>query len=302
MYASEELVVSVSPASTAAGALSKNGGHGNSGSSGDVSSTPSGGSAATCSFSNRSDGDLPPSDNVSTVAPHSLASPQSSMSSHISSELTSSKIRQERMSSYVANRAVQWERVRWGLRIKPYQKFAHSVDDVYLLSCFLELAQVADINGESTKLLLRTLKFLRACDFSSEDICSVLAHASAYFEDTYELCGCTMDASEVGNVLALQIYVAHSYVQDETCKLHIWHKYLFRKYCTLHMLNAAVLRLLEIRKYMLRLEDQSLATRFRALMSSSLSPRQQQSIDSPSCDCWPHATAPPNAHLRKACS
>jgi hypothetical protein len=198
----------------------------------------------------------------------------------MSSELMGSSVRKERLNACFANAAVQWEGMRWGHKIQPYHKYAHSIDDIYLLSCFLELSQVPDVSGESTKLLLRTLKFLRACDFSSEDICSVLAHASAYFEDTYKLCGVTMDPSEVGNVLALLIFVAHSYVQDETCRLHVWHKYLFRKYCTLHMLNSAVLRLLEIRNYMLRLEDENLATRYASLLRSA-TPQQRWGFPSP---------------------
>merc|ERR1712232_1369330 len=100
-------------------------------------------------------------------------------------------------------------------------------------------------------------------------MCSVLAHASSYFLDTYAKCGDGMDASEVGNVLALLIFLAHSYVLDETCRLKTWHKYLFTKYCSLGMLSSAVMRIMEIRNYHLRLEDEDLKQRYTALMRAS---------------------------------
>lgn len=175
--------------------------------------------------------------------------------------------------SCIALNAVYWDEMRLGHRIKPAFKYAHRVSDVYLLSSFLDLAKCPDINCDATKLLLRTVKMLRACDFSNEDICSVLAHASAYFKDTFAICGDSMDASEVGNVMALLIFLAHSYVQDETCRLRIWHKYLFAKYCSLEMLNSAVLRLLEIRNYILRLEEEDLAERYGALLRATTTDR-----------------------------
>jgi len=109
---------------------------------------------------------------------------------------------------------------------------------------------------------LRALKFLHLCDYSVDDICSILAHASSYFGDVYVLCGSHMDPVEVGNILVTLMFVAHCYVQDETCPLHVWHKHLFRKYCPLSKLSAAVLRLMEIRGYVLRLDLEELGYRY----------------------------------------
>jgi len=165
-----------------------------------------------------------------------------------------------------SNEAVAWGDVKFASRIQPHRSVAHSPDDLHLLSCFLELAQLSDVEGDAVKLLLRVLRFLRLCDYSAEDICSILAHASAYFVDAYSLCGDQMDAKEVGNVLATLVFIAHCYVQDETCPLHVWHRHLFRKYCPLKTLNAAVVRLLEIRRYRLRLEPEDLDRRFACLL------------------------------------
>lgn len=128
------------------------------------------------------------------------------------------------------------------------------------------MAKLREIDGDAVKLLLRVLKFLRMCDYSLEDLCSILVHASAYFIDAWELCGSHMDRNEVGNVLATLIFVAHCYVQDETCPLHVWHHYLFRKYCPLRTLNAAIIRLLEIRGYVLRLDVDYFDERYQYLL------------------------------------
>lgn len=165
--------------------------------------------------------------------------------------------------------AIAWNELRYGGRIKALRAYAHCVGDVYLLDAFLSLAELPDIDGESVKLLLRAFKLLRLCDYSVEDLCSILAHASAYFIDAFGLCGSVMDASEVGNVLATLMFIAHCYVQDETCPLHVWHQHLFRKYCPLRTLNAAIIRLLEIRRYVLRLDSQDLSTRYVSLFKST---------------------------------
>lgn len=176
--------------------------------------------------------------------------------------------------------AIQWDTLKYGLRIRHCRGHAHCVDDIYLLSAFLELAQLPDIDTDSVKLLLRALKLLRLCDYSIEDLCSILSHASAYFLDAYGLCGSHMDASEVGNVLVTLMFVAHCYVQDETCPLHVWHQHLFRKYCPLRTLNAAIIRLLEIRRYVLRLESQDLSNRYVVLYKAT----QRNKVESGAAD------------------
>eukprot|EP00441_Pelagodinium_beii_P024060 CAMPEP_0197676708 /NCGR_PEP_ID=MMETSP1338-20131121/87247_1 /TAXON_ID=43686 ORGANISM="Pelagodinium beii, Strain RCC1491" /NCGR_SAMPLE_ID=MMETSP1338 /ASSEMBLY_ACC=CAM_ASM_000754 /LENGTH=90 /DNA_ID=CAMNT_0043257427 /DNA_START=505 /DNA_END=773 /DNA_ORIENTATION=+ len=77
-----------------------------------------------------------------------------------------------------------------------------------------------------------------------------------------------MEAGEVGNVLATLLFIAHCFVQDETCPLNVWHKHLFKKYCSLKVLNAAVMRLLELCRYKLRITDADLAKRLSHLHAS----------------------------------
>mmetsp|Transcript_90174 Transcript_90174/g.252075 ORF Transcript_90174/g.252075 Transcript_90174/m.252075 type:complete len:261 (-) Transcript_90174:339-1121(-) len=160
---------------------------------------------------------------------------------------------------------IEWGRLTFGMRMCPYRRYAHRADDVYLLDRFFVISELADIDGDSVKLLLRMLKFMWLCDYTAEDICSTLAHASRYFVDARCL---QLGDGEVGYILATLAFIAHCHVHDETCPLNIWHKYLFRKYCPLKTLNAAVIRLLEIRHFLLRLSDEDLSSRFNRLMEA----------------------------------
>lgn len=208
----------------------------------------------------------PPSAPHATHAPHSAEVSTVAVSVEDSSSERSSCSQTGYERGYVE--VIRWDELRLGYRLQPLRRYAHCREDVYLLSAFLELAELRDIDADSAKLLLRALKLLHLCDYSAEDLCSFLAHASAYFVDAYTLCGMHMDECEVGNVLVTLLFVAHCYVQDETCPLHVWHQYLFRKYCPLRTLNSAILRLLEIRRYILRLDDQELTTRYEFLQNA----------------------------------
>lgn len=170
---------------------------------------------------------------------------------------------------------IVWDDLSFGAQIEPLQRHAKNADDIYLLNTFLELSKVTDVDACAVKLVLQALMFLRGCSYSSVDICSILAHASAYFADVYALCGDFMGPSEVANVLVTAMFVAHSYTQDETCPLRVWHQYLFKRYCSLKGVSAASMRIMSIRGYVLRLPDDELAEKNKALWSAIGSPMLQ---------------------------
>merc|ERR1719335_533507 len=135
---------------------------------------------------------------------------------------------------------------------------ADSQWDVLLLARFLELvrlplsreaAYVPGPHAASLRLLLRTLRFLRSCRFHPSDVCSILGHAGYYFDERFSFERGDMDPAELGHVLVLTMFIAHCYVVDEPCELHIWHRYLFKKYSDLHTLNLAVLHMLKLRNF-----------------------------------------------------
>eukprot|EP00448_Togula_jolla_P023633 CAMPEP_0170581896 /NCGR_PEP_ID=MMETSP0224-20130122/7289_1 /TAXON_ID=285029 /ORGANISM="Togula jolla, Strain CCCM 725" /LENGTH=204 /DNA_ID=CAMNT_0010905073 /DNA_START=180 /DNA_END=791 /DNA_ORIENTATION=- len=138
--------------------------------------------------------------------------------------------------------------------------------DIHILREFLYQCREPDIDENSEKLLLRSFELLQRCGYSPEDICTVLAHASSYFLDAYDECGADMDTVEVGNLMVLLLYIAHSYVLDETCPLGIWHKHLFNGYCSLRELDGAIVRFMALREYILRLDDDELEDSYDSLI------------------------------------
>ncbi|CAK0848312.1 unnamed protein product [Prorocentrum cordatum] len=96
----------------------------------------------------------------------------------------------------------------------------------------------------------------------------MLAHASIYFPDTCSATEHRITSNEMGNVLASVIFLAHCWVEDETCPLRIWHQHLFAQYCSLGTLSSAVLRLMELRGYILRLSSEVVERRTHALLAA----------------------------------
>jgi hypothetical protein len=158
---------------------------------------------------------------------------------------------------------------RLGMRLstaaQSYRKYAHCVEDIYVMMRFAELVKLPDIQQGYAKLVLRTMRMLHLCQYPPDDIWTIMAHTSSYFETTFEACGCRMDKAEANNIIVPLVFVAHSYVEDETCPLRVWHKHLLRNYCSLKTLNAAVLRLLELRGYILRLDPKDVEERLAYL-------------------------------------
>lgn len=150
-------------------------------------------------------------------------------------------------------------------KIWPHRSCAHRPSDVRLLERLLVLAWMPDVNGATVALLLRALGLLRDMDLPAEDVCSVLAHASLYFRSVFLSCGDRMDCTEAGHVLAVLIYLAQTWVVDESCRLGVWHKRLFSDYCSLQTLNETVFRLLELRRWVLRVDEDQLLDRHQAL-------------------------------------
>lgn len=146
--------------------------------------------------------------------------------------------------------------------VESSQMNAHLDADVGLAYCFIELASAGFVWGDTVKSVLAAIKLMHMCRFDQQDICSVLAHACVYFSDTCASCGNKMSQLEKGHVLAALIYIAHTYVLDVTCPLQFWHEHLFRDYSSIKQLDQAVMRLLKLRKYILRVNEEDLSKRF----------------------------------------
>lgn len=140
--------------------------------------------------------------------------------------------------------------------------------ELQLLTQFLELSGRPELDRTSWNRCLKTIQFLRGCDYAVEDVCSVLALASKYFQDLRARCTGRMSAEEAGHVTVVVVYIAHSYALDEYCPLSVWHRCLCHGYCAFGVMNAAVMHFMRVRGYILRVEDAELRPRFAALYTS----------------------------------
>jgi len=148
---------------------------------------------------------------------------------------------------------------------RSFGKYAHCVEDLHVMMRFAQLAKISRITGGYAKLFLRTLKMLHLCKYPASDIWIIMAHSSVYFADVCKAVGPVMDEEERNNMIVPTVFLAHSYIVDETCPLKVWHKHLLGNYCSLKILNAAVLELFKHRDYILRLDDMDLAERLACI-------------------------------------
>lgn len=113
--------------------------------------------------------------------------------------------------------------------------------------------------------ILRSFRLLHLCGFQTESIEVIVAHAAVYLQETlaqlHSSGEATMTVQELTFVTCLQLFLAHSWLEDVACSLKNWHKYVFAGYCSIKTLNAALVRLMEIRSYKLRVDDTALEAR-----------------------------------------
>lgn len=157
-------------------------------------------------------------------------------------------------------------------------KYAHYPEDLVLCWRFIHILGVMSPSAAAGgrfkhqalyKAVLQGVRLMHLCNYDYSDVVVVLACASVYFQTTFSAIGDKMGDSEAANVCVLLIYLAHSFVLDETCPLRCWHKHIFRKYCTLKVLDAALFRLFQMQGYKLRITEEEEKNALKSLLSSS---------------------------------
>ena len=96
-----------------------------------------------------------------------------------------------------------------------------------------------------------TIKLLRACHFCSDDIVLCFAYASSYASRVFPLMAGLLGNAEVVHILILLVFLAHSFMFDETCPMREWHKHIFRKYCTLKKMDTALFSVFSMLEFQL---------------------------------------------------
>ncbi|CAJ1403733.1 unnamed protein product [Effrenium voratum] len=96
---------------------------------------------------------------------------------------------------------------------------------------------------------------MHLCDYHYADVVLTLAYASVYFRSAFTAIGQKMSDYEAAHVCVLLIYLAHSFLLDETCPLRVWQQHIFKKYCNLKVLDAALFRIFKMRGFRLRITE-----------------------------------------------
>lgn len=157
--------------------------------------------------------------------------------------------------------------VRQGVRRDSLPSSSHSI--LHLRLCFLDLCKLPQGDAHWAKLVVDLVTLMRRCLFAPEDICSVLAHASAYFQEM-QLTALDTLGMRGQRVLVVLVYIAHCYVLDKTCPLRYWREHILQDdACSLKALDAMVVPLMGLRGFKLRLEDDELRRRYSALYWAS---------------------------------
>lgn len=166
-------------------------------------------------------------------------------------------------------------------------KYAHYPDDLVLVWRFAawlaeDTPAAADKVRHSMfyKTVLQGVRLMHLCGFHYSDVVLTLAYASIYFKSTFNRIGDTMRDSEAAHVCTLLIFLAHSFVLDETCPLRCWQQWVFKKYCTLKVLDTALFRLFNLQGFHLQLTEEEEQRALNALLSSSTSTKGSNGLKS----------------------
>ncbi|CAE7574489.1 unnamed protein product [Symbiodinium pilosum] len=111
-------------------------------------------------------------------------------------------------------------------------KYAHFKDDVVLVWRFASLihgfaVEVGERSLEKSsakhdtlyKKVLQGIRLMHLCEYHYADVVLTLAYASVYFRSAFNNIGQKMSDYEAAHVCVLLIYLAHSFLLDETCPL-----------------------------------------------------------------------------------
>lgn len=138
---------------------------------------------------------------------------------------------------------------------------------------FLHWASMPQLRecGRPSKLVHDAVRMLHARLPNPEDVCSILAHASIFFSEfigNQEKKDHVLNDEEAAYILILEMFLAHCHVVDQPIPLSQWHKCFFTGYCRLHVLDQAVLKLMQEREYKLLLPEAQVVCRYLSLQAS----------------------------------
>mmetsp|Transcript_134592 Transcript_134592/g.304884 ORF Transcript_134592/g.304884 Transcript_134592/m.304884 type:complete len:255 (+) Transcript_134592:34-798(+) len=108
--------------------------------------------------------------------------------------------------------------------------------------------------AETRKKLVRVIDALLHAQVDDTEIAEMLIHAQAYMEEYKPVLAPLRDSERMYTTLLLLV-MAHWHVSDDPCSLGDWHATIFADYCELEKLEVALVGLLKLRQFRLRVDD-----------------------------------------------
>eukprot|EP00927_Polykrikos_kofoidii_P018972 TRINITY_DN18831_c0_g1_i2.p1 TRINITY_DN18831_c0_g1~~TRINITY_DN18831_c0_g1_i2.p1 ORF type:complete len:301 (-),score=49.01 TRINITY_DN18831_c0_g1_i2:66-968(-) len=150
---------------------------------------------------------------------------------------------------------------------------------VDFVMCFMEQCRLPRDVSVVTNTLLRTVDMMQRCGYAVEDLCSTLAHASVYLCDLAKFRSSSgleeMSSDELITFPVLMVYMAHTYVLDQCCPLHVWNQFLFHDQFKIHELDKALISLFRSRGFKLRVPGHTLHERCATLFYAAVGRKAQ---------------------------
>merc|ERR1711871_1266182 len=76
-----------------------------------------------------------------------------------------------------------------------------------------------------------------------------------------------MNVDEKTMVAIVQLYLSHTFLEDECIPLRVWHKQFFTAYCTLRTLCHASIKLWRLRNYRIMVPEEAILSNMRQLLA-----------------------------------
>lgn len=133
-------------------------------------------------------------------------------------------------------------------------------------------------------LCLRVVLMLRSCDYAVLDLLCLFAITCCQLPEIWRRLNVT-DALERTHIGILQVFLAHSWLFDESCPIKEWHAHIFSHYCSFIHLNSALMKLFRLQEFRLFVEPCYLTRLIPSLLPHSVRNALQHSAISKRFAC-----------------
>mmetsp|Transcript_85528 Transcript_85528/g.135634 ORF Transcript_85528/g.135634 Transcript_85528/m.135634 type:complete len:223 (+) Transcript_85528:95-763(+) len=125
----------------------------------------------------------------------------------------------------------------------------------------------------------QTIKLLQACHYCSHDIVLCFSYACSYAGRVFPLMAGLLGDAEAVHICILLVFLAHSFILDETCPMREWHKHIFQRYCSLKKMDTALFNVFSMLEFRLSIPAEEEAKYFQLILRTIREPAKCKVVD-----------------------